>query len=92
MQNGGVADPAQVPSQPNENFLTGYGHYANQLPRFTANQQAVQNAYLEELLDNPADFEDIEKNEINRFKTETLPYINEQAFGKNAQQSARTSI
>lgn len=92
--NAGGANGAQGAGQnfggqqggvPESSFWGGTRAYNEQVPLFTGNQQAYQNEVLQELRNNPANFNAIRENEINRFHEETAPRIAEQYFGKNTQ-------
>ena len=58
-----------------------------QLSRYTEPQVGLQNSLINRLQNNPANFGNIQRDELRRHQTETHPQALEQAYGKNPYQS-----
>lgn len=90
-QQPNQASPGAIPGTGGEgNWLTGYGAQTQQLPRFTPEQQSALNQLLQQGLGN-ADFGGIEKRELNRFNTETIPGLAERFTALGGGGSQRSS-
>lgn len=67
--------------RPQGNFWSGTPAYDEKVSRFKPNQEALQDQYINELRNNPVNFNDIARASLRQYEEEIAPRIAEQYYG-----------